>query len=159
MKKLLLGIAILLAGLVALKIWMDFRKHQQQAIVAVLEQANRTRTQQIKLRNGTVLTVHPGDLRFSWRIHNGSLFQIPTTECPLPFQEAWLNFIQVRERAADPVTALAPIAEFGVSIVNRDPSTTKDALSRLDKTNPQEAWMRVQAIALRYGVQIRQQGP
>jgi hypothetical protein len=71
-----------------------------------------------------------------------------------PFQLAWLNYIQTLQMADRPFSGFGSLIEFEVSTVKADSSGAKDALARLDKLDPQRAWMQVQMVALKYGVQI-----
>jgi hypothetical protein len=155
MKKLLWGLGVLFAAtLIVFVIWIQIRAHRENAIIAVINQASAAMTQKRELPNGNTIVIHANTPGFSLRVYTNQLRQISTVQCPEPFQLAWLNFVQTTERAERPFAGLGSTIEFTVSAITPDGSGTTDALARLDKLDPQQAWMRVQIVALRYGVQI-----
>jgi hypothetical protein len=156
MKKLILGLGFLAVVILGLGfvVWAKVHVHQQQAIIAVLNEANAANTQKIEYSNGQTRIVHPNSPLFSVPVYTKRLRQISTLQCPEPFQMAWLNFIQTLERLERPFAGLGSLIEFTVSTVHPDGSGTSDALARLDKLDLSEARMRIQRVALRYGVQI-----
>jgi hypothetical protein len=155
MKKVL--IPLLVALLAAIAIWCVVRHGQQQAVMAVLNQANKATVQTRHLANGRTVVVHPNSPLFSKREFVVSLERISTTGCPKTFQFAWLDFTQTFERSQEPFAGLGAVGEYVVSGITPWGTGTKDALQRLDKLNAPEAWRRVQRVALEYDVQLVQQ--
>ncbi|HTB79837.1 MAG TPA: hypothetical protein VK717_03010 [Opitutaceae bacterium] len=155
MKKFIIGSALLFAALFVLMFGLAEVRHARQlAIIAVLDQASKAKIQTKKLKDGRTLIIHPNNPQFSLKVYTQQLSQIPTVQCPEPFQLAWLNYVQTWERSEAPFAGVGSAIEFTVSTVKPNGDAAKDALARLDKMNPNEAWMRVQVVALRYGVQI-----
>ncbi len=143
----LLGM-ILLVGGVGLKVWADIIVKRQQAIMSVLEQRNQAVVRAKTMPNG-----RKGN-GFSPAVYTRGVARISTVDCPEPFSQVWLDYVQTLQRNNAPFAGLGAVTEFGVSAVKPNSDGTKDALARLDKLNTPEAWMRVQRVALRYGVQV-----
>lgn len=135
-------------------LWGSITQHRQQAIIAVLDQAHNAATQRVTLRNGRVIIARAGMPYYPFAAYVNRINRIPTVDCPEPFQEAWLGYVQTLQRLSSRLAGLGPMIEFTVSTIRPNADGTRDALARLDKMNPREAFMRVQLVALRYGVQI-----
>lgn len=159
MKKVVIGLGVVIAAILvvaglSLKAWAGIRRAQQHAIIGVLDEMRAARVEHLRFRDGRVIEIDPGDRRYSLRIYAQHLSQISTAECPEPFQAEWLNYVQALERFTAPFAGLGSMTEFAVSVAKPNGAAARDALDRLDKMNPSEAWMRVQVVALKYGVQI-----
>jgi len=150
----LLALFLVIVGL-GLKIWVDVRRDQQRAIVAVFTQAQQALTQTRRMPNGRIITVHAREKMFSLREYTSSLERISTAKCPESFRFAWLNYTQTLQRAEAPFSGLGSVVEFGVSVVKPSGAGTKDALARLDKLDAPEAWRRLETVALHYGVRVQ----
>jgi hypothetical protein len=151
-RKLIIALGVLCAVSIAfVVVRVTVRAQQQQAIVAVLNQAcaaNLNATHVRTMRNGRSIT------NFSVKDYLAGIETISTAQCPEDFRLAWLNYIQTLQRDRAPFSGLGAITEFEVSTLKTSPSGEKDALARLDKLNGNEAWMHVETKALDYGVQL-----
>ena len=89
------------------------------------------------------------------------LGKIDTEACPLPFREAWLDYVHAWERRIDhPLGKLGASAEYligAVSTVHGAPGSQPvgDAVRKLDSFDTTEPWMRIETVYLQYGVTAR----
>ncbi len=152
-KVIFLTLAVFAIFLGYVVIRMQVRARQSQAIVAVFTQANSAHSEARVMLNGRPALLHRQPV-FSDKKYLLALEGISTSDCPEPFRLAWLNYLQTAERSDTPFSGLGAVGEYALSVVKPSSVGAKDALARLDKINTPEAWMRVETVALEYGVQL-----
>ena len=142
-------------------LWVRVRQNQQKAIIAVITQLQAITTDYRRslfvtgtLRDGrTIKEPVKGSIALREK-YITNVDRIKFVDCPDKFRTAWLTFTQTLERADNPLYGLAALIEGVVSVVKLSSAGTQDAMSRLDKLNPSEAFRRVEMVALEYDVQI-----